>query len=39
MSALIVLGAVAGALVSTALVQWLVAETTGDCMQEWRDRW
>lgn len=39
MSALIALSAVAAALVVTATVQWVVAETTGPRMQEWRDRW
>lgn len=39
MSALIALSAVAAALVVTTAVQWVVAETTGNRMQEWRDRW
>lgn len=38
MTALIILGSVAGALVSTALVVWITAETTGPRMQEWRNR-
>jgi len=39
MSALIALGAVAAALVLTAVAQWVTAETTGPRMQEWRNRW
>ncbi len=39
MSALIALSAVAAALVVTSALQWIVAETTGTRMQEWRDRW
>ena len=39
MSALIAFGAVAVALVLSAAVQWVAAETSGPRMQEWRDRW
>lgn len=38
MIALVSLGAVASTLVATAVVQWVVAETTGPRMQEWRER-
>jgi len=38
MIALVSLGAVAVALVVTAVVQWVVVETTAPRMQEWRER-
>lgn len=39
MTALLALGSTAAALTITAVAQWIAAETTGNRMQEWRDRW